>query len=249
MTGQTQYRRMSGARLVSEPLQADLVPRLLFRYLAIPWLQLELDRYRQRVNNFMPRKNKHKLTPHGRRQDIHFRPQEFGTKDFKVSAIPMSTLPPCSHRCAIPQITVPPAAVAQARATFTDAGHPVFELVPASFALIADTIYDALGRPVVDEKSLWVVYSSMLDQIETGIESDTIPHGMVRDWAEGVLKEVRDDDKREAEAEEARGVPDLFADLGRPLEGFVVVNNGEPGPLMAAFSDDEDSDGENWIAR
>ncbi|TEB37828.1 hypothetical protein FA13DRAFT_1785715 [Coprinellus micaceus] len=210
---------------LSNPIQV-----LLFRCLAIPWLQGELDRYRQRVNNFKPRKNVHKLTPHGRRQDLHFRPQDFGARDFKV--------------------LVPPQDVALARETYIDAGHSVFQLVPPTFAEVVNIIYVAMGQPPVSEKNFWSVYCDVLDQIEAGIEAETIPHAVVREWAEGVVRAVQEDDQaqRQAEVEEAQGAPNLFADPSRPPQGFVVVNNGGEGLPTVQLTDDEDeSDGEAWL--
>ncbi|TEB29322.1 hypothetical protein FA13DRAFT_1632434 [Coprinellus micaceus] len=60
---------------------------LTFRFLVIPFIQREVDEYRERVNDYPKRKNKRKLTPAGRPSDIHFHPADFDSVDFKVSAL------------------------------------------------------------------------------------------------------------------------------------------------------------------
>jgi hypothetical protein len=49
-------------------------------------MQQELDSYRTRINNKLKRKNKFKLTPHGRPIDIFTHPERFLARDYSVSA-------------------------------------------------------------------------------------------------------------------------------------------------------------------
>lgn len=58
--------------------------RLVFRWVFIPFMQQELDGYRIRINNKLKRKNKFKLTPHGRPCDIFKHPERFHARDYGV---------------------------------------------------------------------------------------------------------------------------------------------------------------------
>ena len=51
----------------------------------IPWLQWELDSYRERVNNTAKRADRNKVLPHGVPNDMYERPVDYGVLDFKVS--------------------------------------------------------------------------------------------------------------------------------------------------------------------
>ncbi|KAH9948917.1 hypothetical protein B0H21DRAFT_707499 [Amylocystis lapponica] len=62
----------------------EVIERLLFLWLAIPWLQNELDAYVERWNSTSRRADKHKVTPHGIPDLITAKPERFGTRDFKV---------------------------------------------------------------------------------------------------------------------------------------------------------------------
>ncbi|KAJ3539644.1 hypothetical protein NMY22_g4643 [Coprinellus aureogranulatus] len=108
------------------------------------------------------------------------------------------------HYLAIPLASFRPEVVGQAYQEFVDKTHPVFQLVPPTFANPARTIYDVLNQPNLNHKTFWDIYSAMLDRVEDGICTGAIPGAVVCEWADGVLKEARDDDKREAEAEESR---------------------------------------------
>ena len=59
--------------------------RLIFRWLAIPWLQAELDAWMRRYNSSPRRADKHKILPHGIPDIIHMKPHLYGSKDFKAS--------------------------------------------------------------------------------------------------------------------------------------------------------------------
>ncbi|KAG6848989.1 hypothetical protein H0H93_012194 [Arthromyces matolae] len=65
---------------IGNPLDA-----LLFRWIFIPWMQKELDAYRERVNNSKKRADRNKILPHGVPNDIFERPEHYGCLDFKIS--------------------------------------------------------------------------------------------------------------------------------------------------------------------
>lgn len=57
---------------------------LLFRWIAIPWIQDELDKWVLLRNRTAPRANKHKVLPHGIPAIIRQKPEQFNVLDFKV---------------------------------------------------------------------------------------------------------------------------------------------------------------------
>ena len=62
----------------------DLRISLVFRWLAIPWLQAELDSWRRRFNSTPRRADKNKVLPCGIPDIITDKPARYGTVDFKV---------------------------------------------------------------------------------------------------------------------------------------------------------------------
>ena len=60
--------------------------RHVFRWLAVPWLQAELNQLRNRFNRLKRRRDKHKILPQGRApQCIRTHPECFDSRDFKVN--------------------------------------------------------------------------------------------------------------------------------------------------------------------
>ena len=60
--------------------------RLIFLWLAVPWLQAELNQLRNRFNRLKRRRDKHKILPQGRApQYIRTHPECFDSRDFKVN--------------------------------------------------------------------------------------------------------------------------------------------------------------------
>ena len=60
---------------------------LVFRWLFIPWLQVEIDAYVIRINSTRKRADRNKILPHGPPNDIFTSPERYGCLDFKVSVI------------------------------------------------------------------------------------------------------------------------------------------------------------------
>ena len=57
---------------------------LVFHYVFIPWLQRELDWYKESHNDIRPRKDRRKILPIERPNLIYDFPQDYGTCDFAV---------------------------------------------------------------------------------------------------------------------------------------------------------------------
>ncbi|KAF8590916.1 hypothetical protein K439DRAFT_1611571 [Ramaria rubella] len=86
---------------------------LLFRWLFIPWLQVELDTWKDSHNTAPKRADKNKILPHGRPQLIFKAPHMYDSLDFKVG--------------------ITPEAVQQVHEHYAPSDDPVFILVPPAF--------------------------------------------------------------------------------------------------------------------
>ncbi|KAI0711283.1 hypothetical protein C8Q76DRAFT_622842 [Earliella scabrosa] len=117
---------------------ADPLEALIFRWLAIPWLQESLDAWRGVYNNSPRRANKHKVLPHGIPVLIAQHPHEYGVEDFKVG--------------------VPTALLDTVEAEWAPPNHPIFELVPPIFQQRISDIFTQIGSPVITQDSFWQVY-------------------------------------------------------------------------------------------
>ncbi|GJE88520.1 hypothetical protein PsYK624_046030 [Phanerochaete sordida] len=120
----------------------NTLQRLVFRFLAIPFLQRELDSYVYRHNTSARRANKHKSLPHGIPDRIFEHPEKFGGKDYKI---------PVSEEV-----------LRAAELQWAPPDHPVFELVPPVFAEFISSVYAEMGSPTVEFESFWNIYLVML---------------------------------------------------------------------------------------
>ncbi|KAG6818632.1 hypothetical protein H0H93_003299 [Arthromyces matolae] len=121
----------------SDPLES-----LVFRWLAIPWLQAELDAWVRRFNSTTRRADKHKILPVGVPDVITAKPERFKSKNFMVLVSP-------ELFDEIEQEWAPP-------------NDPVFQLVPTAFNTRASMLYSALGQPNVSSDTFWDVYKALL---------------------------------------------------------------------------------------
>ncbi|KAG1853232.1 hypothetical protein C8R48DRAFT_675899 [Suillus tomentosus] len=117
---------------------SNTLQRLIFRWVFIPWLQRELDGYKDRVNNSAKRRDRNKVLPHGVPNLIYESPEDFGALDFKI--------------------ILEPSAIDHVRSTYIDPDHAVFDLVPREFGHFIQDCYHELGRPPVNRQSAWTVY-------------------------------------------------------------------------------------------
>ncbi|KAH9924596.1 hypothetical protein B0H21DRAFT_781416 [Amylocystis lapponica] len=120
----------------------EVIERLLFLWLAIPWLQNELDAYVERWNSTSRRADKHKVTPHGIPDLITAKPERFGTRDFKV--------------------LVPTELLDEMELAWAPPDHPVFELVPRDFEVLIKQLYTQVGEPVISRETFWEIYIELL---------------------------------------------------------------------------------------
>ncbi|EJD33870.1 hypothetical protein AURDEDRAFT_76626 [Auricularia subglabra TFB-10046 SS5] len=123
----------------------DALHVLIFRWLVIPWMQLQMDNYRIRSNQKLPRKNNKKVLPHGIPDLIFERPQDYMAADYKVR--------------------VDEDLLDAAQEKYAPADHPVFQLVPPIFDARVQAAYATLGRPAVTVNTLWTIYSALLNEV------------------------------------------------------------------------------------
>ncbi|KAG2158616.1 uncharacterized protein EDB93DRAFT_556898 [Suillus bovinus] len=116
----------------------NALQRLIFRWIFIPWLQRELDGYKDRINNTAKRHDQNKVLPRGVPNLIYDSPGDFGVLDFRI--------------------ILEPGAIGRARNLNLNLNHAVFELVPRDFGDFIHQCYNELGHPVVDRRSAWNVY-------------------------------------------------------------------------------------------
>ncbi|KAJ7018131.1 hypothetical protein C8F04DRAFT_1329403 [Mycena alexandri] len=104
----------------------------------IPWLQRELDAYRDRVNNTAKHADRNKVLPHSVPNHMYEAPEDFGVLDFKIK--------------------VDPAAIAYVRNLYAPPDHEVCELVPKDFAKPVTEFYAQIGNPLITRTNVWDIY-------------------------------------------------------------------------------------------
>ncbi|EIN10041.1 hypothetical protein PUNSTDRAFT_66483 [Punctularia strigosozonata HHB-11173 SS5] len=117
---------------------------LVFRWLAIPFIQTELDGYVARRNTTLKRANPKKALPNGRPDMIFEKPERYNTVNFGIN--------------------VPREVLDEAEAQWAPHDHPVFNLVPPYFATFVQEVYASLGpQPPLSYSTFWEVYLHLLE--------------------------------------------------------------------------------------
>ncbi|KAG1810715.1 hypothetical protein EV424DRAFT_1542835 [Suillus variegatus] len=126
----------------------DTLQMMIFHWVFIPWLQQELDAYRDRVNNSAKRRDRNKVLPHGVPTLIYHSPEDFGALDFKVS-IDREGID------YVHNVYINASNPIQSGASFVPlcvaVSTPVFDLVPPMLGNFIEHCYDAMGRPALAE--------------------------------------------------------------------------------------------------
>ncbi|KAF8218486.1 hypothetical protein L208DRAFT_1350965, partial [Tricholoma matsutake] len=120
----------------------DTLENLLFRWIAIPWLQMEINDWVKFKNSTAPRTVRNKILPHGIPALICTHLSHFGAMDFKIP--------------------VPSELLDEVEALYAPQDHPVFELVPHTFHERADNLYAAIGQPAITVETFWDIYLDLL---------------------------------------------------------------------------------------
>ncbi|KAJ7079727.1 hypothetical protein B0H15DRAFT_787815 [Mycena belliarum] len=118
------------------------IENLVFRWIAIPFVQVQLDLWVVHRNQTKPRKDRNKVTPHGIPELLRAKPDFFGIVDFKIP--------------------VNPELLDEVEAEFAPANHEVFQLTPPEFDRWANTYYTQMGKPLVTYDTFWDVYRELL---------------------------------------------------------------------------------------
>ncbi|KIM52096.1 hypothetical protein SCLCIDRAFT_39647, partial [Scleroderma citrinum Foug A] len=119
---------------------------MIFRWIFIPWMQCELDRYRERINHTAKRRDRNKVLPHGIAELIFDTPQDYGALQLKIM--------------------VDKAAMTHVRQLYIDPDHVVFDLVPGPLNAHLKECYNELGRPAVTRQTVWAVYLDLLHVVQ-----------------------------------------------------------------------------------
>ncbi|KAK7019212.1 hypothetical protein VNI00_018140 [Paramarasmius palmivorus] len=120
----------------------NIVERLVFRWVFIPWLQAELDFYMQRWNGRKKRRDKKKILPHGVPNEIAQHPERFGAVSFAVK---------------IEQDTVK-----ELEEIYIEKTNPVFYLVPPEMEILLKRYHQECGSPMVNRQNCWDVYKCLM---------------------------------------------------------------------------------------
>ncbi|KAJ6488757.1 hypothetical protein C8R45DRAFT_827113, partial [Mycena sanguinolenta] len=153
-----------------------LLEALVSRYVFIPWLQSELDAYRQRVNNTAKRADRNKVLPHGVLNDMYDHPQDYGVLDFKAIFFFF-----CIRLL-----------------TQFETCTEVFQLVPPDFAVIITQLYVEIGEPPITRISCWNIYLKLLHCLHTLDDMYSILEEIDAKWGYA-LTLARDDYAKEIE--------------------------------------------------
>ncbi|KAI9450579.1 hypothetical protein F5148DRAFT_1019601 [Russula earlei] len=119
-----------------------ILSRLVFHWLAIPWLQAELDAWTWRFNSSPRRADKHKLLPQGIPNIIHAKPHLYGSQDFKV--------------------VVSSDIFDRMEQEWVQPHSPVFQLVLPTFAKQITMLYQMMGEPAMSCLMFWKIYQDLL---------------------------------------------------------------------------------------
>ncbi|KAF8200101.1 hypothetical protein BJ912DRAFT_873378 [Pholiota molesta] len=202
---------------VDKPLE-----NLVFRWIAIPWIQSELDKWVTLRNRTASRSNTKKITPHGIPELMRERPNHFdGVIDFKIG--------------------VPDDLLDELEEEYIPSDHPVFQLTPPAFHDRATTFYEAMGSPAVTISSFWNIYRNLLQcflDMEASIDAQPVNQAVMAHFGDiqGINNET---------------VP-LLPGMEELREGGKVMGNlnedaqdgNESNSEYADFTDKEDEDGE-----
>ena len=54
------------------------------------------------------------------------------------------------------------------------ADHPILQLVPPTFATLAEGIYKNMGVPLVTAVNVWDVFAEFVEQVEVAVEAGIV---------------------------------------------------------------------------
>lgn len=183
-------------------IQDDQLHLLVFRWIAIPWIQAELDNYRLRTNTKRPRADRKKFLPHGVPDHIFEQAHKYEAEDYKID--------------------IENDLLDEVEAIYAPPSHPVFQLVPTWLTPYLDAAYDSVGRPEVSISTLWEVFVSVRDAVQEKLPEDV--WAKVYDLEMDIDKEVIPELDLLANGEpEGFGVDDSEGDEFEEDEGVIYA--------------------------
>jgi hypothetical protein len=229
---------------------------MVFRWLAFPWLQAEIDDWVRFKNETSPRKDKNKILPHGIPALIRAKPQHYGGLDFKV--VLLSSDPHAGLNKDL-QIPVPSELLDKVEAQFAPPDDPVFQLVPPLFDQRAREHYLKIGQPIVSSDTLWTIFRQLLQQFQADEEDVELMDSLVthKDLQVGLHDEKMELLPNMKPFRNGAGImgpkgSHYAGGLANPPGGTVIAGFSEDGaedgavaqPEYAIFTDSEDSSDE-----
>ncbi|KAF8876610.1 hypothetical protein CPB84DRAFT_412719 [Gymnopilus junonius] len=193
----------------------DPLERLVFRWLAIPWIQAEVDNWVFQRNFTAPRHDKNKILPQGVPAIIRAHPHRYGGQDYKIG--------------------IPDALFDKMEAEYASHDHPVFQLTPPEFDTRANKYYNEMGRPLVTSNSFWSVYQGLLSAFKNSDSDDATEElANVLSGLDEATRHISEKDK-----DEVKLIPGL-----KPLRlGATVVGDGNGDRNSDGGEHGPDSDG------
>ncbi|KAK7021519.1 hypothetical protein R3P38DRAFT_2518839 [Favolaschia claudopus] len=188
----------------------DALQQLIIRWLAIPWIQHELDTWRLMRNSTPRRSDKHSLLPHGIPDMIA---EKFQCKDYKVN--------------------VPSELFDEMESRWTPPDDPIFDLVPPEFGEQITGLYQYIGAPVINIDSFWDVYCDILNCFTPQIQYSL---AYVIEHADDHFEESPDKLAGQADLPEAKGD---WQYLGGDLTVHAAIAAEEEEDEGVEFTEDE----------
>ncbi|EIN12498.1 hypothetical protein PUNSTDRAFT_61541 [Punctularia strigosozonata HHB-11173 SS5] len=195
----------------------------VFRWIAIPFIQHELDKYVHRNNTTAKRADKHKVLPHGIPDIIFERPHRFDAVDFHIN--------------------VPHNILDQAQDQWAPRDHPVFQLVHPHFDEFIRPIYESLNLPATDVTNFWTIYLALIAAALAAEENQRVVQLL-----DAQMKVAEGGEDQGIPLLQGLS-PVVMGENGIPM-GFTLQNDGhgyqeDDEDLYVIFSDEEDED-EAW---
>jgi len=203
----------------------NTLENFLFRWIAIPWLQGEIDNWVKFKNRTAPRRQPHKILPHGIPCVIRSQPSHFNAYDFKIP--------------------VPPVVFDEIEQLYAPPDHAVFTLVPPTFHERATELYLSMGEPEVTVRTFWDIYCDLLARLREPMDEqltevlDTFQLNL-NDDAEGMALLPNMEPFRLGQPLNLGGKSTYLGGLEESSEAL-PLNFNRPGAEFALFTDYDSS--------
>ncbi|KAJ7599462.1 hypothetical protein C8J56DRAFT_849581 [Mycena floridula] len=138
-----------------------VIEQLIFCWLAIPWMQAEVNRWVFQRNSSQCCADRHKVFPNHIPDLIHAKPECYNVLSFKVNV---------NHEI-----------LDAAEQKWVYSGNPVFQLTPPSFHTHIQAFYEEIGSPIITNDTLWNIYH----QLRAKLQNEQVDQNLTMQWAVG----------------------------------------------------------------